>query len=73
MTSDSIRGRSPSNFCLTDVLFFEACHLEEMLQQSGFQGRVSVDGNGKPHYAARFSVDVVAAPNSKELPAVTLN
>jgi len=44
-----------------------------MPEQSRFQRPVAVNRNRQPHVAARFAVDMVAAGDAKQLPAVALD
>src|SRR5271157_236534 len=68
--SRKMANRKTTNGMRTECDF---ASMNDGVRESGFQGGVSMDGDGKAHDTAGFSVDVVAAPNSKELPAVTLD
>jgi hypothetical protein len=55
------------------IAFLKPCHFEKVFEQADLQGLVSVDGDLQPDDVARLTVDVMAALNSEELPAVTLD
>ena len=55
------------------IAFLIPCHFEKVLEQADLQGFVAMDGDRQPDDVARLAVDVMAAMNSEELPAVTLD
>jgi len=52
------------------VAFFKASHLHQVSEQSDLQRLVPVGGNRNANHVLRLSVDVVAAVNAEERPAV---
>jgi len=57
---------------LLQVGFLQPGQLEQMFQQSDFQGLVAVGRDGEANHTSRLAVDVMTAVDSQQAPATLL-